>query len=205
MGITALAIGLALCGAGLWLLLRPAQYEAVVHVRVHEESYGAFYIPTESQVISSQTVLKRVIDTLNLSTEWGNRYAAGRKLETAETIKLLKSRIQLRVLPNNEIIEIGVTSESSDEAARIADAIAAAYHDYREANYYAAYRDAMKTNVLKGSGGSGVTVLDSASPPRIPINRNYTLDAVLLICGLAATLLGCDLIFSAPRAAETKP
>src|SRR5262249_29243539 len=77
------------------------------------------------------TILGKVIDSLNLNTEWGKRYAGGEKLKTVETMMLLKRHMDLNPVRNTSFIEITVRSEDSNEAARIANAIAETYRDER--------------------------------------------------------------------------
>jgi uncharacterized protein involved in exopolysaccharide biosynthesis len=85
----------------------------------------------EVETIQSGPVLDKVIQALDLNTVWGKRYAGGAKLETAETLALLKGRLDLRPVRGTSLIEIRAFSENPDEAANIANAIAEAYHEYR--------------------------------------------------------------------------
>ena len=116
-------------------------------------SYDPYFIQTEFELLQSEVILGRVIDNLDLNKEWGGKQvggdqikaaigkspteAAGRKaaggdrLKTWETIALLKSMIELRPVRNTSLIEIRVSSEKPDEAAKIANAIAEAYRDHR--------------------------------------------------------------------------
>ena len=66
-----------------------------------------------------------------MNREWGKRYANGDRLRTHETISLLRGRIDLRPVRNTSLIEIRAYSEKPDEAAKIANAVAGAYRDYR--------------------------------------------------------------------------
>jgi uncharacterized protein involved in exopolysaccharide biosynthesis len=95
-------------------------------------SYDPYFIQTEFELLMSEVILGRVIDDLDLNSEWGKKYANGERLKTSETIALLKARIDLRPVRNTSLIEIRVFSEKADEAARIANAIADAYKAYRE-------------------------------------------------------------------------
>lgn len=135
LGTAVLLAGLALCGVGLWLLLSPAQYQATVRIEVRHASppwvYDPYFIQTEFRVIQSRIILSNVVETLNLNVAWGRRYAAGRTLETARTIRLLQRRLKFRVVPNSTAIDISVTDENPAEAARIANAIAETYRDHR--------------------------------------------------------------------------
>jgi uncharacterized protein involved in exopolysaccharide biosynthesis len=138
LGFALLLAGLALCAAGLWLLLSPPEYQAVARIALEPDSamgtpheYDPYFIQTEFEVIQSEVVLGKVVDGLNLNEEWGRKNAGGNRLKTVDTIDLLKRRINLRPVRSTTLIEISVTSNNSDEAAKIANAIAKAYHNYR--------------------------------------------------------------------------
>jgi len=141
-GFTLLLGGLALCGAGLWILLSPTQYQAMARIKVETESYvvdgtgqdmsyNPYFIQTEFEVIQSQLVLSNVIETLNLNEEWGKKYDGGNPLEIGITVELLKQRMSLIPEINTRIIDVCFRSDDPDEAAKIANAIARAYRDYR--------------------------------------------------------------------------
>ena len=93
--------------------------------------YDPYFLQTEFEVIQSEVVLGKVIETLDLNAEWGKRYAGGAKLKTPETMALLKSRLDLRPVRSTTLIEISVYGEERDEPAAIANAIAEAYREYR--------------------------------------------------------------------------
>ena len=136
LGFALLPAGLALCATGLWLLLSPPQYQAVVRIALEPDSATATtheedFVELEFEVIQSEVVLGKVVDGLNLNDEWGRKYAGGNRLKTVETIDLLKRRINLRPVRSTTLIEILATSNNPDEAAKIANAIAKAYHNYR--------------------------------------------------------------------------
>jgi uncharacterized protein involved in exopolysaccharide biosynthesis len=140
LGFALLLAGLALCGAGLWLLLSPAQYQATVRIKSEFDGigingpvnvYDPYFIQTEFQIIQSSYVLSNVVQSLNLNVEWGKKYGDGNPLETVKTIKLLQRRMNLEPVRNSIAIKISFISEDPDEAARIANAIANAYRDYR--------------------------------------------------------------------------
>jgi polysaccharide biosynthesis transport protein len=93
--------------------------------------YDPYFIQTEFELIQSEKILTNVIADLNLNEVWGKKFGQGDRLKTTETMLLLKGRIDLRPVRNASLIEIRVYSEDNNEAARIANAIADAYHDYR--------------------------------------------------------------------------
>jgi capsular polysaccharide biosynthesis protein len=93
--------------------------------------YDPYFIQTEFEVIQSEVILAKVIEDLALNEEWGKKYNDGKHLRTSETIGLLKQRIDLRPVRNTSLIEIRVASEKPDDAARIANAVAEIYKNYR--------------------------------------------------------------------------
>ncbi len=76
-------------------------------------------------------MLSKVIDKLDLNTEWGKRYNGGVPLDTPITMKMLKRRLSLDPVRNTKLIEITVYDEDKNMAANIANAIVDAYRDYR--------------------------------------------------------------------------
>ena len=141
-GIILIFLGFAIGIPGLWLLISHSRFEATVRIEVTRSApevsppggnlpYDPYFIQTEFEVIQSEIVLGKVVETLHLDAEWGNRYAGGRKLELAETMGLLKQSLHLRAVSNTLLIEIGVISEDAVEAAKIANAVAESYRDFQ--------------------------------------------------------------------------
>jgi capsular polysaccharide biosynthesis protein len=93
--------------------------------------YDPYFIQTEFEVIQSEVVLGEVIKKLDLNTEWGKKYAGGERLKTPETLTLLKNHMSLRPVRNTSLIEIAVYSDKPEEAATLANELAASYRDYR--------------------------------------------------------------------------
>jgi len=137
LGFALLLGGLVPCGIGLWLLLRPAQYCAEVRiiqsetVNGQEISYDPYFIQTTFEIIRSPAVLSNVVESLKLNDEWGKKYSRRGKLETEQTVKLLRKRENVQLVRNTAYIKISVTSEDPDEAAQLANAIAQSYQNYR--------------------------------------------------------------------------
>jgi succinoglycan biosynthesis transport protein ExoP len=92
--------------------------------------YDPFFIQTEFEAIQSEVILGKVIETLDLNNVWGAKIGAG-KLKTTDTIGMLKGRMKLSPVRNTSLIEIEVFSEDKFEAAKIANAIAETYKNYR--------------------------------------------------------------------------
>ena len=93
--------------------------------------YDPYFIQTEFEVIKSERVLGKVIELLDLNNFWGKKFQGGDKLKTSETMLILKGKMQLSPIRNTSLLEIKVFSEDKDEAAKIANAIADVYRDYR--------------------------------------------------------------------------
>jgi uncharacterized protein involved in exopolysaccharide biosynthesis len=127
-------------------LLAPPTYCAAARIKIERDqtnipgvaperpyggSYDPYFIQTEFEVIQSQVILDKVIRDLDLNKEWGRRFASGETLKTAETMKLLRDRMDLRPVRNTSLIGITVNSDKPEEAAKLANAIARAYKDHR--------------------------------------------------------------------------
>ena len=108
----------------------PARGTNVVNVRT---DYDPYFIQTEFEVIQSELVLSNVISRLNLNVAWGKKFFNGEILKTTETMEILKGRISLMPVRGTKLISITVYDDDKNEAARIANAVAESYRDYREA------------------------------------------------------------------------
>ena len=93
--------------------------------------YDPYFIQTTFEIMQSQLVLSNVISAMNLNAEWGRKYFNGETLKTSETMSILKGRMSLAPVRNTKLIAITVYSDDKNEAALMANAIAAAYKTYR--------------------------------------------------------------------------
>jgi uncharacterized protein involved in exopolysaccharide biosynthesis len=155
-GLALLGIGLLLVVLGVRLALSPTTYQSTVRIRVEREQpdgpaglrgltgYDPYFIQTEIEVLQSEPVLGKVIDALDLNKEWGTKHAGGELLKTRETVALLRSRLDFRLVRNTSLIEIRVSSEKPDEAARIANAIADSYQALRYEQRLALSKEGLK-------------------------------------------------------------
>jgi capsular exopolysaccharide synthesis family protein len=127
-------------------LLLPESYASTVQIRIEPDivsdvsgvgnhvtyaAYDPYFIQTEFEVIQDRVVLGKVIEALNLNVEWGKKYFGNETLKTTEAMEFLKRRMTLSPVRNTKLIGITIYSEDKNEAARIANAIAEAYRDYR--------------------------------------------------------------------------
>lgn len=94
-----------------------------------EQQYEPYFLQTQFEKIKSQRVLAKVIDKLNLQETWAKKYGHGQKLSTEQAIERLRKILDLRESQNRSLIEIVAKSDSPEEAARIANAVAEAYRD----------------------------------------------------------------------------
>jgi len=140
------------------------------------ENYDARLVLTESEVIQSESILAQVIEALDLNTEWGKRYLSGGKLKTAESLALLKSRLEVRPCRGTNVIEVQIFSENPNEAATLANAITKLY----------AERAAQIKNGLQ------VTIIDSAHPSARPARPNKPLNIMvgMMLGAVLGVLIG---------------
>jgi uncharacterized protein involved in exopolysaccharide biosynthesis len=142
-----IAVFLLVFGASAIItFLLPDSFQSTVRVKVERNSsalanqndsrttysgYDPYFLQTEFEVIQSEVVLRKVVEQLDLNTAWGKKFAAGEKLKTSETIRLLKGRMELRQVRNTSLVAISVFSEDPREAASLANTIAEVYREHR--------------------------------------------------------------------------
>ncbi|PWU16692.1 MAG: capsular biosynthesis protein [Verrucomicrobia bacterium] len=104
----------------------------VLQGQAFPSSYDPYYINTEFELIQSEVILQPVITKLDLNKVWGAKYGPnGAPLQSTDTMKLLQARMGLQPVRNTSLIEIRVTTDKPEEAAKLANEIAQAYCDYR--------------------------------------------------------------------------
>lgn len=131
--------------AAVVTFMLPEQYASTVAIRIQRDQsditgmtagnqmpmgLDPYFIATEFEVIQSEVILGKVIEDLNLKNQWAVKNN-GQPLTTTEAMGILKRRMDLRTLRNTAIVQITCEDESKSEAARIANAVAAAYRNYR--------------------------------------------------------------------------
>jgi uncharacterized protein involved in exopolysaccharide biosynthesis len=94
--------------------------------------YDPYFIQATFELMQSELILGKVIESLDLNKQWGKKYANGATLRTSETLSLLKARMDLRPVRNTSLVEIRVYSEQPAEAAKLANAVVDAFRDYRQ-------------------------------------------------------------------------
>ena len=90
-----------------------------------------FILQTEAGIVSSEIILKPVIEKLDLNSTWGKRYNDGSKFKTTESFTYLKTSLKATPVAGAPLIQIDVTREDADETMKIANAVAQSYCDYR--------------------------------------------------------------------------
>ncbi|MCW5552864.1 MAG: von Willebrand factor type A domain-containing protein [Verrucomicrobiae bacterium] len=140
-------------GQGLWSRLRRGlsrESDAVARIKIEpgaseisglslsarqspdQHVYDPYFIQTEFEAIQSEAVLGKVVNGLKLDEAWAEK-RGGESLKTEEAIAMLKQQLDLRPARDTGVVEIRAKSDKPEEAARIANAVAEAYRDYRSA------------------------------------------------------------------------
>ncbi len=118
----------------------PEAYASTARIKVESDApvadgqtaaYDPYFIQTTFEIIQSELVLKHVVENLKLNDAWGKKYYRGETLKTAESLEILRQRLQLTPIKNTELISITAYSDDKKEAADVANAVAQAYRDYR--------------------------------------------------------------------------
>jgi len=140
LGVAAAVFLLTFVTAALVTFILPETFSSMARIKIEPDpqsaagkngSYDPYMVQTEFEVIQSEPVLTRVVEKMDLTTEWGKRYAGGEKLRNTEAVALLRQRIELRPIRNTNLLEIHAFSENPKEAADIANNVAEAYRNHR--------------------------------------------------------------------------
>lgn len=140
-GIIILAFLLVVITAGVTVAFLPRQYFSKVTLEVKPDDsravniFGAngargmdpTFAPTQFQILQSKTILYPVIQKLKLDEAWGG----DSRLPIEQTYIMLLKRMDVRDVRNTDLIEVGVYSQSPEEAAQIANSIATEYQSRR--------------------------------------------------------------------------
>jgi capsular polysaccharide biosynthesis protein len=183
----------------------PESYASTARMKVEPDAsagpsqppvYDPYFLQTTFEIIQSKIILEPVIQKLNLNEKWGKKYNGGLELKTADTLQLLKRRLDLEPVRNTELIHVTVYNEDRDEAAQIANAITESYRDYRD-KIEARKPDTQIPN------NSMVTIIDTAKPGMRPVRPNRPLNialgtmiGTLLGLGVGATAAGIGSLIS---------
>jgi len=199
LGIAVLILGLVLCALGIRVVFSPVLYRASARIEVKHKSapgvYDPWFIQTEFEVIQSDIILSNAIERLNLVANVDSK-----KVDVGEALLLLRKRLILRSF-GEDILEISVIDKSPQEAARIANAIAERYCNFRTEQHLKYLDYAAKSKSPPGgddvfSGGDTVRIVAAAVPPRSAIGPSLWSGMGTLLCGLATSLAGTWVIFN---------
>jgi capsular exopolysaccharide synthesis family protein len=127
-----------------WFL--PESYSSTARIKVERDqsditsffgqpmasTYDPYFIQTEFEVIQSEVILAPVIKKMKLDVEWGKKWNGGQPFTLTETMTMLKRQMDLKPVRNTSLIEIRVFSEKPEEAAVLANNIAAEYQSHRK-------------------------------------------------------------------------
>jgi Mg-chelatase subunit ChlD len=100
---------------------------------ISNQVYDPYFIQTTFEIIQSELVLDKAVDALKLQDAWANKNG-GQKLTKEEAVAMLKDRLTLSPVKNTKLIAITVKSDQPAESAKLANAVASAYQDYRAEN-----------------------------------------------------------------------
>lgn len=141
-GLILIGIGLLLLGCGIYGLTQPDEFRARSRIKMPSLDYSGLaddltgeqeraelvrkYCTEEIQLITSDAILSNVVSQLNLAAASNNL----KELETPKTIRALRKQIHAKAVRNTLLVDIYVTDISADDAARIANLVAANYQQW---------------------------------------------------------------------------
>jgi capsular polysaccharide biosynthesis protein len=177
----------------LFAFLTPEQYASEARIAVARtftnavgealQSYDPYLIQSQFEMIRSEAVLGRVVKQLNLAESWGKRSGGG-TLSEADTIKLLRERLDLSTVRNTDMINVRFLDHNPSEASRIANALAETYRDL-------SWEKRQSTTGVETSNSRFVLIVEHAMPGLRPIWPNKYLIVFLgLFGGAFLALLG---------------
>ncbi len=138
LGIVILAFLLVVLTTAVTTYFTPKQYRSTVTMEVQPDTanvkifdptmteYGGDprFAPTQFQILQRTEILYPVVDSLNLQERWAQ---GNTPLTRQQAFAKLRSMMSLQEVRNTNLIEISIMSESPEEAAEIANAIADVY------------------------------------------------------------------------------
>jgi capsular exopolysaccharide synthesis family protein len=142
--ILAVMLLVVVTGTAFTLTL-PRQYMADARIMVREDAmdidvferqyvggYNPFFMRTQYEIIQSRQILYQVINNLNLQQAWGEKvHDDGTPLSREDAFNALSHSIKVEQFRDTSLISIQVYREDPEEAARVANEVAAVYRDQR--------------------------------------------------------------------------
>ena len=145
LGISLAVAGIASSVCGLKLILSSDKYQAIAKVKTEHYLddpvlnilaatnaviYDPYFIQTTFEIIQSQLVLSNAIATLDLSGKWSKQRADGSRLNSLESMALIRNHLRLAPVRGTKLIAITYICNNPKEAADVANAIAESYVKY---------------------------------------------------------------------------
>jgi uncharacterized protein involved in exopolysaccharide biosynthesis len=131
-GLFLILLGAACFGVSAYLLTRPAEFRATARIKVLHPKIASVDSPqtaepgaseTDVEILRSEIVLQRAIDSLDLTNRWN--------LSAAETVRSLKRKLNVQLSPGTAFVNIAMQDQSPELAAQIANAVTEAYIAHR--------------------------------------------------------------------------
>lgn len=143
-GLVVLTFLLVVVTAGVTTYFLPREYLAKTKMEVKSDNraidvYGnnnrpftdPTFVPSQFQIIQSKEILEPVIEKLGLVKTWSEREGLRNSLPMETIYGKLLRMLDLKEIRNTALIDIGVYSIDSQEAANIANTIAVVYAERR--------------------------------------------------------------------------
>ncbi|HEY0457332.1 MAG TPA: polysaccharide biosynthesis tyrosine autokinase [Verrucomicrobiae bacterium] len=124
----------------------PESYSSMVRIQVEKDNsdvpgikegwngaagFDPYWVQDQFETIQSKSILYQVITNKNLNKKWAEKFKEEKELRTEQTYGFLKRQVSVSQSRNTSLIEIRALSENPEEAAEIANEIAAVYRDSR--------------------------------------------------------------------------
>ena len=129
-----------------WTLTLPRMYEAEAKIQLKEDqadvdvfertgvgfSYNPFFLRTQFEIIQSRQILYNVVDTLNLTKEWGKKFNEDHSpIRRSLAYNILYGSLRVQPFRDTSLISIIVRMEDGTEASLVANEIAKVYREHR--------------------------------------------------------------------------
>jgi len=195
-GVFLLLAGIGLTAVGVSKLFQRNEYKAIAFIKITRAPqlpnapyvYDPYFLLTEFETIQSHAVLSNVIVMLDLDEVWGNKYNRGKRLSPSDVEEMIKRHLELKNIRGAKLIRISVSDDDSIEAAKLANAIARRYCEYKTREFQEiASKEGKTGEPLKFEAPE---VVDPAIPPTRPIGPNRYLGGAMLGCGLFLVIVG---------------
>ncbi len=114
------------------ILVKEDSMDVDVFERQYTAAYNPFFLRTQYEIIQSRQILYQVINNLNLQQVWGEDLREdGAPLTREQAYDALSRSVRVEQYRDTTLIAIRVFRENPEEAARIANEVAAVYRDQR--------------------------------------------------------------------------